>query len=99
MKRLRQLKVHLFPPITQGMALAIAQQTLAQHPVASAPLICHGRKPENCNIYREISEPCWYIYAPWNDEKDGNTLRSSRVIVIGRETGTILYDGSASDEG
>jgi hypothetical protein len=98
MKRLRQLKVHLFPPITQPMALTIAQQTLAQ-PLASAPLICHGSKPDNCSIYCEISEPCWYIYAPWNDEKDGNALRSSRVIVIGRETGMILYDGSASDEG
>jgi D-alanyl-D-alanine carboxypeptidase len=36
---------------------------------------------------------------PWNDEKDENVIRSSRVIVIDRQTGKILYDGPAGDEG
>ena len=80
------------------MALDIAQQTLSQSAV-SERLICHGRKPAQFNIYASFSEPCWWVQVPWNDEKDGNVIRSSRVIVIGRQTGTILYDGPAGDEG
>jgi hypothetical protein len=98
MKPLEQLKVSLFPPVTQSMALDIARQALAQ-PVVSAPLICHGRKPANFNIYGDLPEPCWWVMAPWNDKTDKKAIRSQRVIVIGRLTGTILYDGSAGDEG
>jgi hypothetical protein len=98
MKPLEQLKVHLFPPVTQSMALDIARQALAQS-VVSAPLICHGRKPANFNIYGDLPEPCWWVMAPWNDKTDINVIRSRRVIAIGRVTGTILYDGSAGDEG
>lgn len=93
-----QLKVHPFPPVTRRMALDIARQALAQ-PVASTPLICHGRKPANFNIYGDLPEPCWWVMAPWNDKMDKNVIRSRRVIAIGRVTGTILYDGSAGDEG
>lgn len=98
MKPLEQLKVSLFPPVTQSMALDIARQALAQ-PVVSTPLICHGRKPANFNIYGDLPEPCWWVTAPWNDKTDKKAIRSQRVIVIGRLTGTILYDGSAGDEG
>ena len=98
MKWLGQLKVHLFPPVTQRMALEIARQALA-HAVVSEPLVCHGRRPARFNIYADLSEPCWWVQVPWNDEKDGNVIRSSRVIVIGRQTGKILYDGPAGDEG
>jgi hypothetical protein len=80
------------------MALDIARQALAQS-VVSAPLICHGRKPANFNIYGDLPEPCWWVMAPWNDKTDINVIRSRRVIAIGRVTGTILYDGSAGDEG
>jgi hypothetical protein len=46
-----------------------------------------------------IKEPCWWVYAPWNDGWDGWMLRSSRVMLISKRTGEILYDGSAGDEG
>ncbi len=98
MKPLEQLKVLLFPPVTQPMALDIARQALAQS-VVSAPLICHGRKPTNFNIYGDLAEPCWWVRVPWNDKTDKSVIRSQRVIVIGRLAGTILYDGSAGDEG
>lgn len=98
MKWLGQLKVRLFPPVTQQMALDIARQALAQS-VASDALICHGRKPAQFNLYASFPEPCWWVQAPWNDDKDGNAIRSSHVIVIGRQTGRILYDGPAGDEG
>ena len=42
-------------------------------------------------------ESCWYITAPWND--DLMALRSSRVIVVSKLTGAVLYSGSANNEG
>jgi len=98
MKRLGQLKVHLFPPVTRRMALDIATQALTQAMV-SEPLICHGRKPARFNIYANLPEPCWWVQAPWGDGKGGINIRSSRVIVIGRQTGKVHYDGPAGDEG
>jgi len=67
--------------------------------LAHPPLICHSRKPAQFNIYANFPEPCWWVQVPWNDEKDENVIRSSRVIVIDRQTGKILYDGPAGDEG
>jgi hypothetical protein len=93
-----QPKVRLFPPVTRRMALDIAMGSLAQS-AAAGPLICHGREPDNFRIYLSPPEPCWWVQVPWGDGKDGIMLRSSRVIVIGRETGVIHYDGSAGDEG
>lgn len=92
-----QLKVLLFPPVTRRMAPDVAQQALAQS-VASEPLICHGRKPARFSIYANLPEPCWWIPVPWND-REVIALRSSRVIVIGRQTGKVRYDGPAGDEG
>lgn len=98
MEWLGQLKLRLFPPVTQRMALEIARQALAQ-PVVAAPLICHCRKPAHFSVYASIPEPCWWVEAPWNDENGQLVIRSSRVIVIGRQSGKILYDGPAGDEG
>jgi hypothetical protein len=93
-----QPKVHLFPPVTRSMALDIAMRSLAWSKVSTPP-ICHGRKPAQFRIYANLTEACWWVEVPWGDGKDGLTIRSSRVIVIGRQTGTIHYDGSAGDEG
>jgi hypothetical protein len=92
-----QMKVCLFPPVTRQKALGIASKALGQSD-ASEPLICHGRKPKRFSIYADLPEPCWWVQVPWNDT-EVSALRSSRVIVIGRQTGTILYDGPAGDEG
>lgn len=64
-----------------------------------APPTCHGTKPAQFRIYANPPEPCWWVEVPWSDGKDRYMIRSSRVIVIGRQTGTIHYDGSAGDEG
>ncbi len=98
MKWFEQLKVHLFPPVTQRMAQDIARQALAQS-VVSAPLICHSRKPAQFSLYASFPEPCWWVEVPWSDEIGQPAIRSSRVIVIGRQSGKILYDGPAGDEG
>lgn len=84
-----------FPPITRQMALEIANQSCNAN---LAEFDCRSRKSERCCIYGvNPDEPCWYVYVPWNDEL--TALRSSRVIVISRVTGAILYDGSVGDEG
>lgn len=95
---LRELLARTFPPISRREALRIASCALANN-VRSVRLICHRTRPRGYNIYSTHSEPSWYINAPWNDGKDGLMLRSSRVILVGKLTGTIYYDGSAGDEG
>ncbi len=61
----------------------------------------YGTAPGNMNIYtaNRLDEPCWYVIAPWGDGMDGSRLRSSRIVIISRKTGRMLYDGSANDEG
>ena len=46
-----------------------------------------------------VTGPAWYVIVPWNDGLDGRCLRSSRVIVIAKVGGAVLYDGSGNDEG
>ena len=91
-----KLRIYLFPPVTRRDALAIAAKKMAQTDLA---LICHGRKPPRFHIYNEPVEPCWWIQAPWGDGRSEYALRSSRVILVGRKTGIVHYDGSANDEG
>ncbi|MBL8421318.1 MAG: hypothetical protein JNK92_11860 [Dechloromonas sp.] len=78
--------------------MKIATQRLEQVAMTES-LICHGTKPAQFCIYANLPEPCWWVEVPWGDGKDGYRIRSSRVILIGRQTGTIHYDGSAGDEG
>ncbi len=88
----------MFPPIHRSEALHIASRALAMD-ARNAALTCYGTMPLNCRIYKATSESCWYIYVRWNEGKDGLAIRSSRVILVGKLTGTIHYDGSAGDEG
>jgi hypothetical protein len=54
--------------------------------------------PDSWQLYRlEGGEACWYVVVPF-DSKD-MMLQSSRVVVISRKTGNVLYIGSAGDEG
>lgn len=95
---LQQLLGRLFQPISREQALQIAAQSLVQ-PFDAESLVCHETMPPMCGIYKCSSEPCWYIYAPWDDHKDVLAIRSRRVILVGKLTGMIHYDGSAGDEG
>ena len=88
----------MFQPVSQSDALRVASQSLVKD-VLDIRLICHGTKPAQFCIYANLPEPCWWVEVPWGDVKDGLMIRSSHVIVIGRQTGTIHYDGSAGDEG
>jgi len=86
--------VFTFPPITQKIALAIAAQAISR----AGLFECYSKKPDDCHIYSiNTDQPCWYVY-PIQDNSQP-VLSSSRVIVISRLNGEILYDGSAGDEG
>ena len=86
-----------FPPITKQHALAIAARAFPPH---DGQFKCYSQNPDNCLIYCfNTDQPCWYVYVPWEDEDKVLSLRSSRVMVISRLTGDILYNGSAGDEG
>jgi len=83
-----------FPPITKQCALEIAERAVSR----GGQFKCYSQQPKNCNTYGlKTNDPCWYVIAPWNEES--NVLRSSRLIVISRVTGEVLYNGSAQDEG
>lgn len=58
----------------------------------------YSRRPANILIYNMPSEPCFFVYAPWTDGYDETMLRSSRIILILKKTGHVLYDGTANDE-
>ena len=69
--------------------------------VDTGELECRDGLPGNCNPYDRPSsgEPFWCVYAPWMDGKDETMLRSSRIVLVSKRTGKILFDGSANDEG
>lgn len=97
MKRLfRQIRLRLFPPTGRTDAIAIARQRCTPE---LESFRVYQRLPPNAHIYYRPEEPCWFICAPWNDGKDSSMLRSSRLILISKKTGDVLYDGSANDEG
>lgn len=91
---LKQLLSRMFLPISRDDALRAASEALA-YKVRDILLTCHDTRPTNCRIYGDPPEPCWYIYAPWDDEKDATAFRADRVILVGKHTGAIHYDGSA----
>lgn len=95
---LQQMLGSMFQPVSRSDALRIVSQAFLTDALGIR-LICHGTKPENCRIYKTPAEPCWYIYAPWPDDNGMVVLRGSRVILVGKLTGIIHYDGSAGDEG
>ncbi|MBL8420973.1 MAG: hypothetical protein JNK92_10085 [Dechloromonas sp.] len=95
---LQQTLGRMFQPISQSDALRIASQSLLND-VRRIRLICHDTKPAQFCIYANLPEPCWWVEVPSGNGRDGLTIGSSRVIVIGRQTGTVHYDGPAGDEG
>jgi len=90
---LNRIRSWLFPGVGKQQALRIAQKRctprLEEFQLAT-------RKP---NIYGVPEEDCWTIYAPRQKGEEEPMLGSSRIIMISRKNGKILYDGSARDEG
>jgi hypothetical protein len=95
MKRLFQ---HWFPRCSRNKALRIAAKAYLM-PAAERQARIIKKTGNVAYCPAGITELCWWVYAPWNDGWDGWMLRSSRVMLISKRTGAILYDGSAGDEG
>jgi hypothetical protein len=92
----KRLKLAFFPPVGKKAAIEIVQKALTPEMPAFS---VHRKRPANINVYNLPREPAWFISAPWGDGKDGTVLRSSRLILVSKTTGEILYDGPANDEG
>ena len=80
--------------LTEEMARKIISENVKCH---LSEVDIRPERPSNCNLYNPPTEPCWYVYVPHNDGILG--LRSSRIVIMSRATGKIIYDGSAGDEG
>lgn len=84
----------LFPPVGRKAALCIAAEACRP-----GSMEIRSGLPPNAWFYSTSTEPFWCIRVPRNDGRDGTMLRSSRIILVSKQTGKILYDGSAHDEG
>lgn len=56
-------------------------------------------RPERVGAYGIPDESAWFVTMPWYDGEDGRLLRVSRLVVIAKSDGRVLFDGSAGDEG
>jgi hypothetical protein len=84
--------------ISQGDAVEIAARKVGARPEDLSVILQDG-EPAPFKIYNAPTEPCWWIVAPHRDNQGVLALRSSRVLLVGRRTGVVHYDGSANDEG
>jgi hypothetical protein len=85
-----------FPKISKQSAIEIAREYIFPH---SSRVELANLGKDSLRIWNKTQEPCWIVYAPWLDGKDDLILRSSRVLLISKSSGKILYDGDAGDEG
>lgn len=83
--------------ITEQDAIKIAEH---RGPGFARYCITHG-VPKGFNLYGSFlrfPDDVWCV-ACSNDPGKNHIVASSRAIVIHKETGEILYDGDANDEG
>jgi len=92
----RRIRIWLSPPVSRRQAVEIARE---QCTLDRRSFAIYDRMPANTTIYYHPPEPCWFVLAPWGDGYDGRMLRSSRLILVSKASGKVLFDGSANDEG
>lgn len=78
------------------MAIAIAKGAAHRGMMV---LSIHSHPPASVCVYNLPKGYFWYILFSHGDAKDGVILRSSKLIVVSKADGEILYNGSANDEG
>jgi hypothetical protein len=84
--------------ITKEEAVAIAEKL--HGPKFKLYQVTHG-VPENFSIYGDFPrnpDDVWCVSCSIRSGK-ANALASGHAVVISKETGNVLYDGSACDEG
>jgi hypothetical protein len=52
--------------------------------------------PDNCGVPNRPTN-CWFLL--FSDEEIITRLQSSRLVAVSKNTGEIIYDGDANDEG
>lgn len=85
------------PNVSRSEALEIVRQHVGAEHAAAVEHWPEGLNPPI--LYGIDIRKCWIIRAPWRDGKDGTLLRSSRVVLVNKDTGAIDYDESGNDEG
>jgi|GEM_PF-2217431 len=92
------LKGLFMPEITREEAVQKAREEIADTFVKSIQEIS-DILPDNCRIYmpERQEKSCWYIF--FTPDNSLSILQSTRVIAISKETGEVIYNGSANDEG
>ena len=80
------------------MTMEIARKIISEYAGCEfSELDIRPERPSNCCRYNPPTEPCWYALVPRKGEPF--VLRSSRIVIMSRATGKIIYDGDAGDEG
>lgn len=73
-----------------------AMQIVAKHLECSpSRLTVRADMPTNFRIYKITDEQSWIVCVAASELKVGST----HVVLVGKQSGTIHYDGSAGDEG
>ena len=86
------------PEITREEAVQKAREEIADTFVKSIHEIT-DILPDGCGIYMSgrHKKSCWYIF--FTPDNSLSMLQSTCVIAISKETGEVIYNGSAGDEG
>ena len=79
-------------------AVEIAARKVGARPEEMS-VICQDAEPARFSIYNAADEPCWWVVAPHADSHCVLALRSRRIVLVGRQSGAVLFDGLAKDEG
>jgi len=64
---IKRIRVWLFAPVNRQKAVQIARQAIVPN---ADQFRVYSRKPQGVNVYNPTTEPCWYVFAPWGDEKE-----------------------------
>lgn len=84
--------------VSQHDAIEIAARKVGARPEEMS-VIYQNAEPARFGIYNVSDEPCWWVVAPHADSHGVLALRSSRIVLVGRQSGAVLFDGLANDEG
>ena len=94
---LEKLRNLILPTISRHKAKQIARSVCSP---SLGTMIVHGEKPDGWRLYGILdNEPCWFIQVPWDHGMGGSLIQSSRVVVVSRLSGNVIYSGTAQDEG
>lgn len=86
------------PEITREEAVQKAREVISDNFVKSIQKVT-DILPDGCTIYMSgrHKKSCWYIF--FIPDHSLSILKSTRVIAISKETGEVVFNGSAGDEG